>query len=61
MACALAPILHLPVANGQMTMGNILGCVLMAAITFPVAFFVARGCLRGFIRVITGGGHRDVL
>ena len=42
-------------------MKSILGCVLMAAITFPVAFFVARGCLRGFIRVITGGEHRDVL
>jgi len=42
-------------------MGSILGCVLMAAITFPVAFWVARSCLRGVIRVITGGEHRDVL
>jgi len=42
-------------------MGSILGCVLMAAITFPVAFFVARSCLRGVIRVITGGEHRDVV
>ena len=42
-------------------MKSILGCVLMAAITFPVAFFVARSCLRGVIRVITGGEHRDVL
>jgi hypothetical protein len=42
-------------------MENILSCVLMAAITFPVAFFVARGCLRGVLRVITGGEHRDVL
>jgi len=35
-------------------MESILSCVLMAAITFPVAFFVARSCLRGVIRVITG-------
>jgi len=42
-------------------MENILGCVLTAAITFPVAFWVARGCLRGVIRVITGGEHRDVV
>jgi len=33
----------------------------MAAITFPVAFLVARRCLRGVIRVITGGERRDVL
>jgi hypothetical protein len=33
----------------------------MAAITFPMAFFAARGCLRGVIRVITGGERRDVL
>jgi len=48
-------------AYGETTMGNLLGCVLMVAITFPVAFFVARGCLRGVIRVITGGEHRHVL
>jgi hypothetical protein len=57
----LALFLHRDFALGEAIMQNILGCVLMAAITFPVAFFVARGCLRGFIRVITGGGHRDVL
>ena len=59
--CDLAPGLLLPLAYGEATMQNILGCVLMAAITFPVAFFVARSCLRGVIRVITGGEHRDVL
>jgi len=42
-------------------MANFLGCVLMAAITFPVSFFVARGCLRGLIRIVTGGENRDVL
>ncbi len=42
-------------------MGSILGCVLMVAITFPAAFFMARGCLRGVIRIITGAEHRDVL
>jgi len=42
-------------------MENVVGCILMAAIAFPVSFFVARGCLRGFIRIITGPEKRDVL
>jgi hypothetical protein len=42
-------------------MENLVGCILMAAIGFPVSFFVARGCLRGFIRIITGPDKRDVL
>jgi hypothetical protein len=42
-------------------MDNVLGCILMAAITFPVCFVVARGCLRGLIRMMTGGSNRDVL
>jgi hypothetical protein len=33
----------------------------MAAITFPVSFLVARGCLRGVIRVVTGPEKRGVL
>jgi hypothetical protein len=42
-------------------MDNVLGCVLMAAITFPVSFFVARGCLKGVIRILNGSQNRDVL
>jgi len=42
-------------------MTSVLGCVLMAAITFPVSFLVARTCLRGVIRIVTGSEHRDVL
>jgi hypothetical protein len=42
-------------------MANILGCLLMVAITFPLSFFVARSCLRGLIRIMTGGENRDVL
>jgi hypothetical protein len=42
-------------------MENVISCVLMVAITFPVSFFVARGCLRGVIRVIRGGERRNVL
>jgi hypothetical protein len=33
----------------------------MAAITFPVCFLLARGCLRGLIRLMSGGSRRDVL
>jgi hypothetical protein len=42
-------------------MENALGCILMAAITLPVSFFVARSCLRGVIRIVTGSENRDVL
>ena len=42
-------------------MANILGVVLMAVISFPVSFFLARGCLRGVIRLVTGEENRDVL
>ena len=42
-------------------MESILGSVLMAAITFPVSFLVARSCLRGVIRIVTGAVNRDVL
>jgi hypothetical protein len=34
-------------------MDNVLGCVLMAAITLPTSYFIARGCLRGLIRVMS--------
>ncbi len=34
-------------------MDNVLGCVLMAAITLPISYFIARGCLRGLIRVMS--------
>ena len=42
-------------------MTNLLGVVVMAAVSFPVSFFVARSCLRGVIRLVTGGENRDVL
>jgi hypothetical protein len=42
-------------------MDNVLGCILMAAITFPVCFLVARSCLRMLIRMMTWGSNRDVL
>ena len=42
-------------------MTNVLGCILMVAITLPVSFFLARSCLRGVIRIVTGGENRDVL
>jgi len=33
----------------------------MAAITFPVCFLLARGCLRWLLRFLSGGTGRDVL
>ncbi len=34
-------------------MDNVVGCVLMAAITLPLSFYIARGCLRGLIRLMS--------
>jgi hypothetical protein len=42
-------------------MTTVLGCILMAAITLPVSFLVARTCLRAVIRLVTGAENRDVL
>jgi hypothetical protein len=42
-------------------MDNVLGCVVMAAVTFPVSFLVARTCLRGVIRVLNGSQNRSML
>lgn len=42
-------------------MQNLFACILMAAITFPVSFFVARSCLRGFLRILNGGNNRGML
>jgi hypothetical protein len=42
-------------------MENVLAWILMAAISLPISFLVARGCLRGVIRLMTGGMRRDVL
>jgi hypothetical protein len=42
-------------------MDNVLGCILMVVATLPVSFFLARGCLRGVVRMVTGAERRDVL
>ncbi len=42
-------------------MENVVACVVMAVITFPVSFFVARTCLRGVVWMITGEENRRVL
>jgi hypothetical protein len=42
-------------------MDNLLACVLMVVISFPLAFLIARTCLRGVLRVVTGETNRDVL
>jgi hypothetical protein len=42
-------------------MENVLGCVLMAGVTLPVSYFLARGCLRRVLRIMAGTERRDVL
>ena len=42
-------------------MGSIMGCVAAAGISFFVAFWMARSCLGGVIRLMIGVAHRNVL
>ncbi len=42
-------------------MDNLFAYVMMAAITMPLSFFLARGCLRGLVRIMSGTARRDVL
>lgn len=42
-------------------MYNVLGCILMVAVTFPVSFLVARTCLNGLLRVMSESNSRDML
>jgi hypothetical protein len=42
-------------------MDNVLGCVLMAAISLPVSYLMARACLRGVVRVVTRVDRRGML
>ena len=42
-------------------MENLFAWILMAAISLPVSFLVARGCLEGLMRLMSGGARRDVL
>ncbi len=42
-------------------MNNVLGCILMAAISLPLSYFAARGCLYGLVRLINGSKQRSVL
>jgi hypothetical protein len=42
-------------------MENFIAWVLMAAISLPISFVVARGCLQGVMRLMSGGARRDVL
>jgi hypothetical protein len=42
-------------------MDNVIAYILMAAISLPLSFFLARGCLRGVMRLMSGPVRRDVL
>jgi len=35
-------------------MDNFFACLSMVVISFPLAFLIARTCLRGVLRVVTG-------
>ena len=42
-------------------MENVLACILMAAISLPLALLVARICLQGVVRIVTGSQKRTML
>jgi hypothetical protein len=42
-------------------MDGLAGSLLMAAITIPCSYFVARGCLRGLVRVLNRRENRNML
>ncbi len=42
-------------------MDNLIAYLLMAVISLPLSFFLARGCLRGVVRLMSGSVRRDVL
>ena len=42
-------------------MENLIAWILMAAISLPVSFLVARGCLRGVVRLMSKGGRPEGL
>jgi len=42
-------------------MENLIAWILMAAISLPLSFLMARGCLNGLMRLMNGGMRRDVL
>lgn len=39
---------------------DVLSAALMAAITFPLSFLIARACLRGVLRVVTTSEHNSL-
>ena len=47
--------------NKGAIMENVFGCVLMAGVSLPVSYFLARGCLRRVLRIMAGNERRDVL
>jgi hypothetical protein len=42
-------------------MENVIACVLMAAVSLPLSYYAARGCLRGVVRLVNGSKHRSML
>ena len=42
-------------------MENVIAYLVMPAISLPLSFFLARGCLRGVVRLMSGTTRRDVL
>ncbi|MBV8731383.1 MAG: hypothetical protein JO336_16370 [Acidobacteriia bacterium] len=44
--------------EGTLQMDSVAGCIVIVALSFPVAFVVARGCLRGVVRLIKSGERR---
>jgi hypothetical protein len=42
-------------------MDSLAGSLLMAALTIPASYFLARGCLRGLVRILNRRENRSML
>jgi hypothetical protein len=42
-------------------MENVIAWILIAAISLPLSFLMARSCLRGVMHLMNGGARRDVV
>jgi len=42
-------------------MENLIAWTLMAGVSLPLSFLIARGCLRGLVRLMSAGVHAPML
>ena len=41
-------------------MENLIAWLVMAGVSLPLSFLIARGCLRGLVRLMSNGAHSEI-